>query len=123
MPQPEVVVQDENVCASCRRAGNGGAALGITNARCGPNRPSPRRPTHLPARVERMFDAATDTTQDLDTATEGGLADPALSALSDSELEAELCTHAAHVTVAECRLTLLLGELDRRPIWAERGLS
>ncbi len=49
--------------------------------------------------------------------------DPAaLGALSNEALQDELCTHAAHLSVAECQMVLLVGELDRRGIWAEEGL-
>lgn len=48
--------------------------------------------------------------------------DPALGALTDGELEDELCGHAAHLTVAECRMVLLVAELDRRGTWAAGGL-
>lgn len=47
---------------------------------------------------------------------------PEPSSLSDDELEEELCTEAANLAVAECRLVLLIGELDRREIWAAGGL-
>ncbi len=49
--------------------------------------------------------------------------DPAaLGTLSNEALQDELCTHAAHLSVAECQMVLLVGELDRRGIWADEGL-
>jgi hypothetical protein len=41
--------------------------------------------------------------------------------LKDAALEAELCSQAANVTAGECRLVLLIGEFDRRRLWAEGG--
>jgi len=42
--------------------------------------------------------------------------------LSDSDLEAELSTLAAHLAVAECHFVLLAAEMDRRGTWAGGGL-
>src|SRR5487761_1422388 len=42
--------------------------------------------------------------------------------LSDSELEAELSTLAAHLAVAECHFVLSAAEMDRRGTWAGGGL-
>lgn len=47
--------------------------------------------------------------------------DGALAALSDEELEVTLCTHAAHLAVAECRFVLMVAEVDRRRIWVPQG--
>jgi hypothetical protein len=47
---------------------------------------------------------------------------PDTAVLTDGELEDELCSHAAHLTVAECRMVLLVAELDRRGTWAAGGL-
>ena len=42
--------------------------------------------------------------------------------LSDDELESELCSHQSHITVAECKLVLLIAELDRRGTWVNAGV-
>jgi len=54
--------------------------------------------------------------------TESHVTPPDPSSLGDEDLEEELCAHAASLAVAECRLVLLIGELDRRGTWAAGGL-
>jgi hypothetical protein len=46
---------------------------------------------------------------------------PDPESLSDEDLEAALCTHAAHIAAAECRFVLMVAEVDRRGIWANHG--
>lgn len=46
---------------------------------------------------------------------------PDPESLSDDDLEAALCTHAAHIAAAECRFVLMVAEVDRRGIWANQG--
>lgn len=65
-----------------------------------------------------MFDDDLITGPATDPAADPG----ALRALSEEDLEGELCTHAAHLTVAECRMVLLVAEMDRRGAWAAQGL-
>lgn len=60
-----------------------------------------------------MFATAPDTAPDTDGAS--------LDDLSDRQLQDEVCTQSAHLTVAECRLVLLVAELDRRGRWAGGG--
>ena len=80
----------------------------------------PRPPVHLPSShparsIEHVYGA--------DPVPGGPVpGDPLSGDLSDAELEGELCTQAAHITVAECRLVLLVAELDRRGTWAAQGL-
>ncbi|HEX3947075.1 MAG TPA: DUF222 domain-containing protein [Acidimicrobiales bacterium] len=49
-------------------------------------------------------------------------ADLAIRTLTDETLEEELCSQAAHLDAAECRLVLMVAELDRRRTWGSQGL-
>jgi hypothetical protein len=41
--------------------------------------------------------------------------------LSDQALESELCSQASQLAAGECHLLLMMGELERREIWARQG--
>ncbi len=41
--------------------------------------------------------------------------------LSDEVLESELCSQAANLSAGECHLLLVMGELERREVWARQG--
>ncbi len=41
--------------------------------------------------------------------------------MDDGTLESELCSQAANLSAGECHLLLVMGELDRREVWARQG--
>ncbi len=43
--------------------------------------------------------------------------------LDDEDLVSTLCEQAGHVAIGECRLVLLVAELDRRRLWADAGIQ